>query len=276
MLDTREERARFAKAIGQVALLTTKGEKPDAPTIQLYWVALHDFNIDTIEEVAERIITYETELIAVPPPGRWREIALGLFELRSTMRIAKPKDHVDCDYCQDTGFRTYWQNGVRYAKHCECRVGGVPIDESRPPGYEPPPPFDSGVIPPKPGETDIERRRRERGNQLLSCACCGQAYRLRDGWRCCAAPSGTPGHVWMSRWCEECPTPAPEAQGAGKHRCPHHCRCIKPRRKGTFPEPEKGEKLHDWAVGMGLRDENAPGDNDVKYDPDNPLGESEL
>ena len=81
MRDTPEERARFAAAIGKVALLTTKNEKPDKATLRVYWQALATVPIDTIEKVADDICQNETQLIAVPPPGRWKQLADQLFEL---------------------------------------------------------------------------------------------------------------------------------------------------------------------------------------------------
>ncbi len=266
MQDTAAERARFASAIGKVALLTSKNEKPDKATLKVYFAALRHFNIGTIEQVADEIIAVETELITVPPPGRWREIAERLFELREPI-YKDPRAVRKCNACEDTGWRpAEYGPGV---VACECKRGGeappVHLGMLQTPLPDPSKmlPVSNEAFPPRDGETDIEKRRREWGNQLLTCACCGEPYRRRSGWRCCAPPGGMKYAVWTRQWHENC-------GGQGKHRCPNHCPHPKSERPSNFPVPAQGESMRDWAVRMGFRDPNAPdepeqGGNDAGF-----------
>lgn len=266
MHNTREERARFAEAIGRVALFTTKREKPDRVTIQAYFQALKDFNIDTIEEVAETICRTEVDLIAVPPPGRWREIAKDLFELRPKAR-RDPKAAIFCDDCQDTNWRVSYRGGVRYVVSCD-HSGSSHLEERPPAPIRPVSMLAlDGEVGPREGETELAARRRVHGNLLLHCLCCGVPYRLRQGRRCeCATPEGYTAAKWLSMAHIDCPNPAEEAVGKGKSRCAYHCRCppeVKNQRRlpaaGSFPVPEPGEHPHDFLIRQGLRDKDAPG-----------------
>lgn len=269
MQNTREERTRFAEAIGRVALLTTKREKPDRVTIQGYFRALKDFNIDTIEDVSVAICRTEVDLIAVPPPGRWREIAKDLFELRPKAR-KDPRASIFCDDCQDTNWRTVYRGGVRYVVTCNHQ-GPVPGEEQAPAAPHRPVSMlalEGEIGPPVGGgETALQERRRVHGNLLLHCLCCGVPYRLRQGRRCeCVTPQGMTSAKWLSMGHADCPNPAEEAVGKGKGRCAHHCRCppevknqFRLPASGSFPRPEPGEHPHDFLVRQGLRDADAPG-----------------
>ena len=271
MHGTKEERARFAAAIQKVALVTPKKEKPDGPTLRLYFEALNDFNLETIEEVANELIRTEQQMYAVPPPGRWRQVANTLFELKPLRATyVAPTGLVSCDYCQDTGWRLVRRGHERFVTGCECRTGGVPIDESEG-GYHLDRPLidlEGEIGPPAGKESELAQRRREHGNLIVTCACCGASYRIRQGWKCCSPPVGVPSHVWFERWHLNCPHPAPFAVGAGKRRCPEHCLCSDRRPKSNlFPLPAPGEHLHEWAVRTGLRDANAPGPQEETHEP---------
>lgn len=67
------------------------------------------------------------------------------------------------------------------------------------------------------------------------CFCCGDRYR-RGEWKCCAPPNGQNPQAWMSTWHLDCPT-ADSAEGAGKRKCPRHCRCEKLDARGNLPIP---------------------------------------
>jgi hypothetical protein len=222
MRDTRAERARFTAAIQKVALLTGKHAKPDKATMELYWTYLKEFSLWQVEQAAEEIIKTETELISLPPPGRWRIVAQQVFELRPP-EYRSPKTPIRCAACDDTGWRPSEdvQRGRRGVVVCECRSGGTPpegIDlslmQSPLTGTLPASPEDEWG--PQPGETEIQRRRREWGNVILTCGCCARPYRRRQGWPCCGPPSGVSANIWMAQWHIDC-------DGPGKNRCPTHC-----------------------------------------------------
>lgn len=64
------------------------------------------------------------------------------------------------------------------------------------------------------------------GNRpVYTCACCGERY-PRGSWKCCAPPGGMSAAKWSARWHDGCPT-ADAAEGPGKRKCPHHCRCTR-------------------------------------------------
>ena len=267
MVGSKEEKLRFAVALQKVALVTPKKEKPDAPTLRLYYEALNDFTIDTIEDVAEELIRTEEQMFAIPPPGRWRAVALTFYELKSERALYEAPRAIRCEFCQDTGWRPVRKGYEKYVRWCECKTGGVPIDESQG-GYvndRPLAPLD-GELPAPDLETELARRRREHGNRIVTCACCSTPYRIRQGWKCCAPPVGTPSHVWFERWHDDCPNPAPAAPalpGRRTRRCPLHCQCAgRERPTGQFPMPKAGEHVHEWAVRLGFRDANAPGPDD--------------
>lgn len=259
MRETREEAARFAAAIGKVALLTAKREKPDKAVTMLYFEALKDFNIDTVEEIAERIMRTEPNLLTLPPPGRWRQIGEELFELRPI--VTRPAGELpECDVCGDTGWRVRWEDrhptGWRRVA-VRCDHDGT--DESTPPEAARPwsPTYEAldEERPPQPGETPLQARRREWGNRIFHCACCGYPYRRRTGWKCCAAPAGMSFQKWSELWHRDC-------EGKNLHRCPRHCQHPRdPQRGGLLSKeqmPQPGESMHDWAVRMGMRDPGAP------------------
>lgn len=258
MQDTTEERARFAAAIGKVALLTTKNEKPDKHTLKVYWQALMGLPIETIEAVADDICQNETELISVPPPGRWRQIADSLYVLHPppAKDVRKARD---CPACDDTGWRPV-ATGVGVVP-CECKSGGVPphgIDLGllqAPLDVEKQLPGADAELPPVAGESEMERRRREWGNVILTCACCKQPYRRRAGWRCCAPPSGMKYAVWSRQWHQDC-------EGHGQHRCPNHCQHPTREKVVNFPIPNQGETIQEWAVRTGLREPDAPNEKE--------------
>ncbi|MET0742971.1 MAG: hypothetical protein ABWY78_06330 [Microvirga sp.] len=266
MYKTAREKARFGAALSKVALLTPKKESPDAVLLQLYYAALDDFSIETIEEVADELIRTEESLFSLPPPGRWRAIASTLFELKGQRTVYESPRAIDCDFCQDTGWRLVRKIGQRYVVRCECKTGGQPIDESQGDTTEHSRPLfdlEGEVPPPEEPEDPLARRRREHGNRIVSCACCAQPYRIRQGWRCCAPPQGVASHVWFAQWHTDCPNSSPNATGPRGRRCPLHCQCVRDS-QGNFPKPAPGEHVHDWAVRMGFRDEEAPGPGAVR------------
>lgn len=71
---------------------------------------------------------------------------------------------------------------------------------------------------------------------LIRCFCCGERY-VRGAWKCCAPPNGQKWAAWSRQWHEDCPT-AEMAEGAGKRKCPRHCRCERQLDgKGNLPLP---------------------------------------
>jgi hypothetical protein len=111
--NTPDEVQRFAKALGRVAIVSAKGTKPDKAVIREYWLALKEFNIDTLEDVADRILETSAELISVPPPGLWRKLALEMFELRP--RAPRRPGDARCQVCDGaaTGSSTRTASGRR-------------------------------------------------------------------------------------------------------------------------------------------------------------------
>lgn len=263
MQNTRTERERFAAAIGKVALLTAKGEKPDKTILRLYWVALASFEIGTIEDVADEIIRTETELYTVPPPAKWAEVARGLFELRSRQQRRRPGD-ARCDVCDGTGYRIGYDGLRRFAE--VCRHDGTPNDEP-PVLHRVVSMFDlEGEIgPPEAHESELARKRREHGNLILHCLCCGEPYRNRLGRRCvCRTPDGFTSVKWLAMGHKDCPNPL--AAGKGNTRCRNHCGCTPEQRNEIrprfFPVPEPGQHVDAFLKEQGLRDANAPGPDD--------------
>lgn len=258
MQETREERARFAAAIQKVALLCAKNEKPDRATLQLYWRALKDFSIGQIEAAAEELIRVETALVSVPPPGRWRQVCANLFEL-APPTYKDPRAPIACEACGDTGWRPSEvftpARAARGVVRCECKTGGYvpPVDLSlmMEPLRENPVGLGDELLPVE-GESELQARRRVWGNQILTCACCQQPYRRRNGWQCCNPKGGMRSHVWADQWHIDC-------AGKGQHRCPDHCpHPDRPRQAPMFPHPAAGESIPAWAVRTGLREEDAP------------------
>lgn len=200
-------------------------------------------------------------MVDVPPPGRWRAVAELLFELKPPKPARSPGEAIRCEHCQDTGFRIgfYDENGVPRVEHCDHSGDGIPITDIR---HEIPVQSMEeldGEWPPRAGESELQRHRRERGNRLLTCMCCGVKYRQRQGLRCaCRPPLGTPLGKWMAGAHTDCPNPAPEAQGPSKTRCAAHCRCPRDAPRGTLPQPNAGESLADFFVRIGIRDKDAP------------------
>jgi hypothetical protein len=261
MYNSKEDRARFAAAVGKVSLLTTKVEKPDEAVLRIYFEALKDFNVETIEEIADTIVRTEENLIALPSPGRWRRIGEQLFELRPTRTTPPPAGAPKCDECQDTGWRIRWEdNGHGWSERAvRCQHDGT--DESDPPaeylGRTPTLQSLDEEIPPVAGESDLARHRREWGNRIFHCNCCGYPYRQRAGWKCCGAPQGMTYQKWRALWHENC-------EGDKKNHCPRHCPHPRsPEGGGLIAKeqlPQQGETMHDWAVRMGFRNEEAPHD----------------
>jgi hypothetical protein len=228
--------------------------------IAIYWEALKDFNIDTIEEIADSLIAYEPKMISIPQPGRWREVGEQRFyELRPAV-YQSPKEKHRCPACEDTGWRAS-ETGPGVVQ-CECRRGERPphIDLGR--LLTPPPELNPRYYalddeqPAVDGETELQTRRRLWGNRILHCACCKAPYRRRSGWRCCAAPEGMRADRWSNLWHRHC-------EGTGQHRCPRHCQHPLSERgyvapPAIFQMPEAGEHIHDWAVKTGLRAKDAP------------------
>lgn len=272
MENTPDETERFGKAISRVAIVSAKGTKPDRAVLREYWLALKEFNIDTIEDVADRILETQAELISVPPPGFWRKLALEMFELRA--RQPKRPGAQRCPTCDDTGWRLEYRGGTRVA--VPCQHDGTPDEQ---PELATPRPsimmeLEGEVGPPESGETELAKRRREHGNQILHCMCCGAPYRVRTGRRCvCATPPGMSSVKWLSLAHKDCPNPTDGAVGKGNTRCRNHCGCTPEQRAENrpkfFPTPAEGQHVDDFLKEQGLRDKNAPGPEDPPpYDDD--------
>ena len=211
-------------------------------------------------------------MYALPPPGRWRQVCNELFELKPGAYVPPSRRGALCPACEGTGWRAA-EDGSGVLP-CECRTGGVPphvelstLQAPMRTDLRALPALDD-ELPPVEGETELARRRREWGNVILHCACCGQPYRRRSGWRCCAPPPGMRFDRWAAQWHRNC-------AGPNQNRCPQHCqhpladRGLPTTAAGFFPMPAAGEHVKDWAVRTGLRDANAPDT------PPDPLGESE-
>lgn len=237
-------------------------------TLRVYFEALRDFNIDTIEEVADELIRTEPNMLGLPPPGRWRQVAQDRYELKAQRApYQRPKDEPDCDVCQDTGWRfTRRADGVRATVRCECKSGGIPPVNDDPgdaPMIREVSLILDGEIGPQPNENDYQRQKREHGNRIVHCPCCGNPYRIRTGWRCCAPPAGMSVARWMGLWHRKCPKPMAHAKGHSEDKCPNHCTCTPAEKKlqpaGLLPQPREGEHVHDFAVRLGIRAAAAPG-----------------